>query len=248
MKLALLIGINYRGTSSQLNGCINDVLAMKKYLLTQGYTEDHITVMTEDQSGEFFPTKDNIVKQIKQLLLEAHHQKATHLWFHYSGHGTYTLDRSGDELDGRDEMICPLDFQKNGCLSDDQLHFHFQRLPEKCHCFCLFDCCHSGTILDLRYRYRGSQEIVENSQSTLDRDLVMISGCRDDQTSADAYIQGKWSGAMTASFLACVHSDHTYGQLIEEMRTYLKKNHYTQVPQICSCHSIKMEDPLNFLS
>ena len=32
MKKALLIGINYVGTNSELNGCINDIYSMKNYL------------------------------------------------------------------------------------------------------------------------------------------------------------------------------------------------------------------------
>ena len=34
-KCALLIGINYNGTASKLNGCINDVINMKRYLLSE---------------------------------------------------------------------------------------------------------------------------------------------------------------------------------------------------------------------
>ena len=32
MKYALLIGINYKNTTNELNGCINDVMNMKKYI------------------------------------------------------------------------------------------------------------------------------------------------------------------------------------------------------------------------
>ena len=39
-KKALLIGINYIGTSSALNGCINDVENIKRYLLTKDYREE----------------------------------------------------------------------------------------------------------------------------------------------------------------------------------------------------------------
>ena len=34
MKNALLVGINYKGTNYQLNGCINDVTNMSKFLKT----------------------------------------------------------------------------------------------------------------------------------------------------------------------------------------------------------------------
>ena len=32
-KFALLIGINYKGTSNELNGCINDVMNMRDVLI-----------------------------------------------------------------------------------------------------------------------------------------------------------------------------------------------------------------------
>ena len=33
VKKACLIGINYNGTSAQLNGCVNDVFKLKKILI-----------------------------------------------------------------------------------------------------------------------------------------------------------------------------------------------------------------------
>ena len=36
-----------------------------------------------------------------------------------SGHGGQTKDRDGDEVDGFDEVIYPLDFKTNGHIVDD---------------------------------------------------------------------------------------------------------------------------------
>lgn len=47
-KRALLIGINYRETPSELRGCINDVNNVKEFLLTKGYKEKYITILTDD--------------------------------------------------------------------------------------------------------------------------------------------------------------------------------------------------------
>ena len=36
------------------------------------------------------------------------------LFFHYSGHGSQTYDSDGDEVDGNDETICPVDYDSAG--------------------------------------------------------------------------------------------------------------------------------------
>jgi hypothetical protein len=55
-KKALLVGINYRNTESELNGCINDIINMKDVLITKfGYSIDDITVITDDT--EIKPTR-----------------------------------------------------------------------------------------------------------------------------------------------------------------------------------------------
>ena len=41
------------------------------------------------------------------------------LFFHYSGHGSQVKDKDGDEIDGLDETILPVDFQKSGMIIDD---------------------------------------------------------------------------------------------------------------------------------
>ena len=76
MKRALLVGINYRGTKSELSGCINDVENVKKYLLKRGYSEENIVVLTDDTPVK--PTKSNILKCILDLILSGD----KHLFFH----------------------------------------------------------------------------------------------------------------------------------------------------------------------
>ena len=36
------------------------------------------------------------------------------LFFHYSGHGSQQQDSDGDEVDGTDETICPVDYKDAG--------------------------------------------------------------------------------------------------------------------------------------
>ena len=43
------------------------------------------------------------------------------LFLHYSGHGGQTFDLNGDEEDGLDEFICPVDYNSAGYIIDDDL-------------------------------------------------------------------------------------------------------------------------------
>ena len=40
-------------------------------------------------------------------------------FFHFSGHGSRVKDTDGDEADGWDETICPVDYDRAGMIVDD---------------------------------------------------------------------------------------------------------------------------------
>lgn len=240
-KLALLIGINYKDTSSELKGCINDVNNMKTFLITQcDYKEENIKILTDNTTVK--PTAMNILNEIGRLIIASYHNKSDQLFIHYSGHGTYIADQNGDEKDNRDEAIVPLDYKTAGLITDDVLHDYFSYLPTGCNCVCLFDCCHSGTILDLKYNYiKTDENDIENEASDISSNVIMISGCRDIQTSADAFIDGNWAGAMTVAFLETMkkfNNNVTCFNLLKSMREYLEQKGYQQYPQICSSRKL----------
>ena len=65
-KRALLIGINYRGTRSELGGCITDTRYMH-YCLTKrfGFADNDILMLNEEQRNPYqIPTRANICKFI----------------------------------------------------------------------------------------------------------------------------------------------------------------------------------------
>jgi len=219
-KTALLVGINYTNTSSKLNGCINDTQNIAKLLRTKGYTCSLMSELTPVKA-----TKNNILNALTQLLVTANNGDS--LFFHFSGHGTRTMDRNGDELDGTDEMICPCDFNM---ITDDELsklvHTH---LKPNVTLFALFDSCFSGTVLDLKYNYEPN--VINPRVAETKSNVIMISGCMDSQTSADAFLDRQWCGAMTNAFLTCVNSP-SLNSLIKNMRTYLKNKKFSQIPQL----------------
>ncbi|GAA6008044.1 hypothetical protein JCM11491_006589 [Sporobolomyces phaffii] len=164
-RKALCIGINYTGTSNALAGCHNDARNMSKWLCErQNYKQEDIVMLldTNDASGMSVPTKANIIRAMQWLVRDARPNDA--LFFHYSGHGGKTKDLDGDEDDGYDETIYPVDFKQAGEIVDDDMNaIMVQPLPQGCRLTAIFDCCHSGSALDLPYTYSTQGKLKEPS-------------------------------------------------------------------------------------
>mmetsp|Transcript_131296 Transcript_131296/g.365978 ORF Transcript_131296/g.365978 Transcript_131296/m.365978 type:complete len:534 (-) Transcript_131296:197-1798(-) len=165
---ALLVGINYPGTNAELNGCHNDVETMKRYLADQGYEEENMKILLDDGDHDT-PNKENIEAGMDWLVDGA--EAGDSLFFHYSGHGASVRDDDGDEADGKDEALCPGDYNSAGLLRDDEVFkFLVAPLKEGVKLTCVLDCCHSGTILDLPFMFKAddaSLEAVSQGQSTM---------------------------------------------------------------------------------
>ena len=238
-KKALCIGINYLGSPYELNGCFNDVNNIKSKLINNyGFIEKDIIVLTDDTTSQIKPTKTNMLNEIQKLLVNAKSNDLLLLCF--SGHGSQTTDLNGDEKDGLDEMIISADLQS---ITDDSLNSLIRTsIPASStnvSLFVLFDSCHSGTMLDLKYQYLDTL----NNNLTLNEknadttcNIVMISGCLDKQTSADAYINNKSQGAMTWSFLESLNTNPnmTWKELTQSMRALLSNSQFEQIPQLSS--------------
>ncbi|KAF4635801.1 hypothetical protein G7Y89_g2292 [Cudoniella acicularis] len=122
-KKALIIGINYTGSKHQLNGCINDALNCREYLVRErgfGATPHDMVLMTDhpDNRGTpFEPTGANMTAAFHWLI--SGNQPGDSLWLSYSGHGGQVKDPDGDRDSGYDDTICPLDFESKGQLDSD---------------------------------------------------------------------------------------------------------------------------------
>nr|P0CM58.1 RecName: Full=Metacaspase-1; Flags: Precursor [Cryptococcus neoformans var. neoformans JEC21]P0CM59.1 RecName: Full=Metacaspase-1; Flags: Precursor [Cryptococcus neoformans var. neoformans B-3501A] len=167
-KKALCIGINYVGSSSALAGCINDAHNVQKFLIERyGYKSEDIVMLTDDaRNPRQIPTRANILAAMHWLVQGA--QPNDSLFFHYSGHGGQTPDLDGDEDDGYDEVIYPLDFKTAGHIVDDDItdckgrhNIMVRPLPAGCRLTAIYDSCHSGTALDLPYIYSTEGVIKE---------------------------------------------------------------------------------------
>jgi hypothetical protein len=231
-KKALLIGINYTGTDNELYGCINDVNCIKERISKNGFSD--INILTDLTSKKAI--KENILYEFKNLLTSS--QSGDLLFFLYSGHGSYDLDKNGDETTGYDQLIVPCDFN---IIVDDELKTIIQQnLKPNVTLFAMFDSCFSGSVLDLKYQYMDSlnyDNFSENNKELETRGHVfMISGCSDYQTSADAVINNKPNGAMTWSLLEALKQkpNCSWRELVKYMRDLLKNSQYDQIPQFSS--------------
>jgi len=151
-RKALLVGINdYPGTQNDLQGCVNDTTNVYDVLVKYfGFAPADIVLLTNSRAR-----KAAIVDGLKSLVAGA--SRGDSLVFQYSGHGSQVRDTDGDELeDGKDEVLCPYDFDWNGgFIRDDDLAEIIGGLAPGAHLEVVLDSCHSGTgtrelILDRR--------------------------------------------------------------------------------------------------
>jgi len=157
-RRAVMIGINYVGDNpGELAGCHNDVENMKEYIKdVHGFEEENITILMDDNEHTS-PTRDNILAAYRTIVEES--QPGDAVFCHYSGHGGKLRDDDGDEADGYDETLVPLDYKTEGQIRDDLL---FKNLvggfKKGVFCTFLMDCCHSGSVLDLPFQFAADGE------------------------------------------------------------------------------------------
>jgi hypothetical protein len=239
---ALLIGINYIGTQYELRGCINDTDSINSFI--SDYNFQKISILTDNTIKK--PNNNNILDEFKSLLSNS--QAGDVLLFFYSGHGSYVLDKNGNEKTGNDQVIIPCDL--NEILDDELKNIIQTNLKKDVTLIALFDCCFSGSILDLKYQYMDSLDknnFTENENETETiGNVIMISGCSDEQTSNDSIINNKNQGAMTWAFLEAFKSQKniTWRQLLISMRNLLQKSNFDQTPQLASGSFFNIDSPV----
>ena len=142
MKHALLVGINdYPGTQNDLQGCVNDITNVCDVLVKYfGFASSDITMLSDKRA-----TRKAILDGLAALVGRG--KPGDTLVFHYSGHGSQVRDTDGDELDdGKDEIICPWDFNwEDGYIKDDDFRQMFTGLKKGARLEVILDSCHSGT-------------------------------------------------------------------------------------------------------
>lgn len=91
---------------------------------------------------------------------------------------------------------------------------------------------------------KKSKKSKKSYDNSSDANVIMLSGCMDDQCSADAKIEGKSTGAMTYAFKTALDEtsgDCTYGDLVSTMYNVLSKGGYSQVPQLSTARPFDLQ-------
>ncbi len=229
-KKALVIGCNYTNTQYSLRGCINDANDIYDHLRSKGFS-------TINKITDFTPITPTLQNIINQLVVFIKDLKENDLGlFYFSGHGYYVRDKSGDELDGKDEVIVSHDLK---FIKDDTLRKVIDKyMNPKATLVTLFDACHSGTMMDLPHKYLSSSSYERKTDNARVDDtkanVICLSGCLDNQVSIDAQISNKNTGAFTWALLETLkeNSSVSWINLVKQMREKLRSNNFTQIPEI----------------
>lgn len=152
-KRAFLVGISHYDTPltdyqwNNING-VEDVNLLSPTLKEQGFM---LTSVLDEQA-----TFQNITTQLISFINKT--KKGDVVYLHFSTHGQPVEDLDGDEEDGWDEAIVPIDayklykkgqYEGKHHLLDDQLNKYVKKLREKIgpsgFLYVVIDACHAGT-------------------------------------------------------------------------------------------------------
>lgn len=258
VKKALLVGIRYLGSESELGGCWNDIAQMHGILRGVTLHYDDVVIMTDypqNVGTVNYPSTKNFTDMVSKILKSL--KSGDTFFLHYSGHGTQVTDRDGDEkysnevaydedtnrpiLDrlnnltfekvSMDEAICLWNGRQIEFFTDDNLHeLLVKNTPDGVKVRVFFDCCCSGSALDLPFNFNSPMggvfgKAVQSERFLRDRsgrltnwyqemdpadqrylsiqkkNIIYISGCQDRQVSIDASIGGKAMGSLTRAII-----------------------------------------------
>ena len=152
-KRAFMVGTSHYDTAltgyqwNNINGA-EDVRLLSPILKKQGF---YLNTLIDEQA-----TYQNIISQLSSFIRKT--KKGDIVYLHFSTHGQPVEDLNGDEADGWDEAIVPIDaykIYKKGSyegerhLLDDQLNEFVKQLREKVgpkgFLYVVIDACHAGT-------------------------------------------------------------------------------------------------------
>ncbi|KAH8618138.1 Caspase domain [Trypanosoma vivax] len=261
----LFIGINYYGTSAQLSGCCNDVKQVLGTLQKCGMpiTSANILVDEDGFRPERPANTDNILRHLAWLVLGA--KPGDVLFLFFSGHGTQT--KASTTRPRSSTNVSSRGLREKRLHPDNDIHkVLLSRLPAGVRLTAVFDCCHSGTMMDLAFKYACSASSAPQCGGHMERiregndvkaDVLMVSGCEDDQTSADVHdtaTLGTGStgagGAITQCLTYMIQNRTTasYRDLFHATRDMLHRKGYTQIPQLCASKPLDLQQQFSLMN
>jgi len=184
VRKAFIFGSNYKNTPYELKGCIPDCTRIANILKNKGYIVDE---NKSENNLDWNKIRDKLNLFLKSL------KSGDYAVVYYSGHGLQVTDNNKDEKDNKDEAIF---ISSDTIVKDDTLTQLFQQVTTGVKILTIFDSCHSGTILDLPYRFNDMM-IIKDSNNVFKCDIICISGCYDPDVSYEV----DTGGFLTTSFI-----------------------------------------------
>jgi len=183
----------------------------------------------------------------------------------------FTIDKS-KKFEANSLLVhnCPHDLNWDDPLTDDMLAKIFSKVPEGVYLTVIIDACHSGTMtkglvcscseaqyvrarfimppFDIRSRALSLEEPLEKitlkkAMKDEGQNHVLLSGCKDNQTSADAYIDNRYQGAMTWAFTSSIRESPKASWKEIHAALTAKMTAFTQNPQLSGDEDLLVRSP-----
>ena len=219
-KIGFLAVNTYIGTRYSLGeGPMNDAVSMAKMLTRAGYKVYFI------ENAK----KSNFLEWLRYFFKST----SNHLISYYVGHGTTTVDKTGDEADGKDEAF----FFEDGILVDDIL---IETLIDNKHqestLTLITDACHSGSVWDIQGGNVKGRQLPSN--------IISISAASDKQTAKQTMVDREEQGIFTSGIkkLQKFNTDITPNEIRTQLGNQLKK--YQQTINIGTTSPELLNQPL----
>jgi metacaspase-1 len=135
---AVCMGINVFSAlpHATLGGCVADAKTWRGLWQWRGF--DDVRLYVDAQA-----LKEVAKEELTRLVMDA--KTDDEKVFQLSSHGTWDVDREGDENDRRDEAFCFHDLAQRGPLTDDEISVILNKSRKRFRMLLIMDTCHSGT-------------------------------------------------------------------------------------------------------
>lgn len=246
-KHALLIGISDYKISGlvSLKGPENDLWLMKKVLLDKfQFKEKDITILKNKNA-----THTLLEKAFSQLACKIH--DGDFVYIHYSGHGSQTPDKDGDEYPGEvDQTWVPYGSRSTIMkgkdqfdIPDDELYLWLVPIFEKTeHVVFVSDSCYSATVtrgevLGIRSVPPDTREFPFLTKTSRDEDFnggIRIGAVQDSGIACEGAFNGETYGLFSwywAHALLQAQPGDTWGDVFKRTRIKVTRHFECQRPQ-----------------
>ncbi|KAI9324799.1 peptidase C14, caspase domain-containing protein [Zopfochytrium polystomum] len=194
MRRALFVGINYTYTEFPLRGCHKDVENMHAFFHQRFPEVGEVKVLSTRTGSQ--PTRSRPRTTSSPPCAGSLPTRSRAITSSSTTSATEGRPRTRTvtRMTASTRTLLPLDYEENGEIHDDELlRILCKNLPKGSVLTAIFDCCHSGTMMDLPYTYLLNQKRRSHHRQQLDAaSKKLLEGSL-------AWLNGDKEGAMRAA-------------------------------------------------